>query len=139
MCATLISKGLVGTIIPTLPTYDTTVTRKATGDPLLQEDKDRFKESLKGLTMSQKLLLQNTVVELVDKYFNSDSFIKESHPHCSKWSFPSRIWRPAPWTLYRICCPKWRKDYRHKKNSTTYWMIGSWDNRERSWPTRRQE
>ena len=58
-----------------------TVARKATGDPLLQEETDRFKESLKGLTMSQMQLLQNSVVEIVDKYFNRDSFIKKSHPH----------------------------------------------------------
>ena len=79
--ATLTSKGLIGTIIPTLQIDDKTVARKATGDPLLQEETDRFKESLKGLTMSQMQLLQNSVVEIVDKYFNSDSFIKKSHPH----------------------------------------------------------
>ena len=79
--ATLTSKGLIGTIIPTLQIDDKTVARKATGDPLLQEETDRFKESLKGLTMSQMQLLQNSVVEIVDKYFNRDSFIKKSHPH----------------------------------------------------------
>ena len=81
MRATLTSKGLIGTIIPTLPIDDRTVAKKATCDPLLQEDTDRFKESLNGLTMRQMQLLQNTVVEIVDKYFNSDSFIRKSHPH----------------------------------------------------------
>ena len=59
---------------------DATVARKATGEPLLQEDEERFKETIKGLSTIQMQLLQNTVVEIVDNYFNRYSFIRKSHP-----------------------------------------------------------
>ena len=51
---TLISKVLIGTIILTvmIPTDDATVATKAT-EPLLQEDNDWFKETIKGLTTSE--------------------------------------------------------------------------------------
>ena len=46
----------------TMQVHHATLARKATGDPLLKEIKDKFKESIEGSTTSQMQLLQNTVV-----------------------------------------------------------------------------